>query len=384
MAFKSGLLRYNRALWLGTMIASLLFVSSCKKDDAVSTSAASSPGLSKHPIYSQYQFSDNERTIKLGTQPLYFPTGLITAMMERDNILQSELSRLGRGIEFYPFLKGNDVNFFVKEGKLDAGVVGDMPVITIAAERQVVIPILIQHGFTSIVAKHPMQLSDLRGGRIAYAFGSNAHFTLLTSLASEGIKESDVTLVPMDISEMSQALASGQIDAFSGWEPTPAITLKTLTDSAIIRNNLSTGFLYFTKSFADDNPEVVSMMVAAELRAINWINQTKENLLTAADLNRIAEYKLQKHDQILSSKDIVELAKNDILGLNSAPIISEELIKTDGSLCKEFDFLKELKNKWQSTKWEDIKKQFDSKIISAVLKRPAHYRIHEFDYDLNE
>ena len=75
--------------------------------------------LLKHPIYSRYVFDNTEKVINIGVQPLYLPTGLISEAMERDTVLQKALQDFGVEVRYYPFLKGDDVNFFLQNKDLD-------------------------------------------------------------------------------------------------------------------------------------------------------------------------------------------------------------------------------------------------------------------------
>lgn len=337
--------------------------------------------LDMHPIYSEYEFVNDEHVVRVGTQPLYFPTGLITEMMQRDNILHEELSKLGKEIRFFPFLKGNDVNHFLKAGKLDAGVGGDMPAISITAECDVIVLALIQHGFTSIVSNNNIQLSRLKGKRIGYAFGSNAHYMLLASLASEGLRESDVKLIPMEVSQMPKELASGRIDAFAAWEPTTTITLRTELESAIIRRNLSTGYLYFAQPFANENRKAVLCIIASEIRALRWMQENEDHILIAARLNQNAGDRLAPNSIHLSEQETLNLAKQDILGLLSDPVISDDLLEENGPLHREFEFLQQLKNRPFTISWDTIRNKFSTKTVYEILEMGEQYRIEEFDYD---
>src|SRR5579871_1314942 len=60
---------------------------------------------------------------------------------------------------------------------------------------------------------------DLRGKRIATALNTSAHFYLVKTLRSVGLSESDVAIVGMAPPEMPAALARGDVDAASIWEP---------------------------------------------------------------------------------------------------------------------------------------------------------------------
>lgn len=116
-----------------------------------------------------------------------------------------------------------------------------MPALSAAATMDIIIPVLMQQGFISILARQPMLIRKLRGKRIGYAFGSNAHYALLSILSSAGITEDDVQLVSMDTHEMADALSQGTIDAFSAWEPTPAIARARYPDFVTIHQKLTTG-----------------------------------------------------------------------------------------------------------------------------------------------
>ena len=51
------------------------------------------------------------------------------------------------------------------------------------------------------------EIKDLKGKRIAFPFGSNAHYALLQTLASSGLSEKDVDLVSLNVNEMSEGFS---------------------------------------------------------------------------------------------------------------------------------------------------------------------------------
>ncbi len=261
----------------GVIILIIIVIMKSGSKKAISIVAKSD--LLTHPIYSKYQFNNTDKIINIGTQPLYLPSGLISETMKRDRILRKALLNLGLELKYFPFLKGDDVNFFLKHKALDGGIGGDMPAITAAATMDVVIPVLIQQGFISILARRPMLLAELRGRPIGYAFGSNAHYALLKALSSENLTESEVDLIPMDTPEMADALSSKKVDAFSAWEPTPAIALKKHPDFVVIHRVLTTGYLYYLRPFYEKNQEALLHIIAAVFRSLRWMRNERENLL---------------------------------------------------------------------------------------------------------
>jgi len=62
-------------------------------------------------------------------------------------------------------------------------------------------------------------LADLRGKKIGTPANTSAHYYLVKALRRAGVAASDVTVVPMLVPDMAKAIAKGDVDAVSGWEP---------------------------------------------------------------------------------------------------------------------------------------------------------------------
>ena len=75
---------------------------------------------------------------------------------------------------------------------------------------------------------------DLRGKKIATSLNSSAHFYIVKTLQSVGLSEPDVTIVGMAPPEMPAALARGDVDAVSIWEPAAEQSTKALGVDALI------------------------------------------------------------------------------------------------------------------------------------------------------
>ena len=340
----------------------------------------STPDLTKHSIYSQYDVGREEGVINLGTQSVYTPTGLISETMKRDIILKMILSEMGMKIRFYDFLKGEDVNFFLRRGALDAGIGGDMPTLTAVATLDVVVAALVHRGFTSIVARRDVLLGGMRGRRIAYALGSQAHYSLLEALSAVGLDEEDVQLIPMDIGEMPEALHAGDIDAFSAWEPTPTITLNKYKDTVIIYSKLNSGYLYFSKDFAIEHHDAMCQVVAAAIRAISWMQASDENLIRASFWSRKAGEELMGGNLEISDEEIAKLAKEDVIGMKQPCRIPKGDLELMGTLHHEFEFLKSLDKISATADWDNVQNSFDKGIVEEIRANPKKYRLNEFGY----
>jgi sulfonate transport system substrate-binding protein len=76
--------------------------------------------------------------------------------------------------------------------------------------------------------------SDLRGKKIATALNSSAHFYVSKILGGVGLSERDVTVVGMPPSEMPAALARGDVDAVSIWEPAAQKSAEVIGSDAVV------------------------------------------------------------------------------------------------------------------------------------------------------
>jgi len=340
--------------------------------------------LDNHPTYKEYDFGKEPNVIDIGTQPLFFPTGLITEVLKRDLIYQEALAALNVEIRFHPFLKGRDVNHFIKKGVVDAGIGGDAPTLSAIAKMNVDVPVIVQRGFLSIVSDHPMLVEELKGKRIGYARGSNAHYALLAALEHRELSEGDVELIPMDITQMRAALEGGIVDAFSAWGPEPAEAMNTHPDFVTIHQQIGTGFLYFAESVEAAHPEVMPETVAAVIRAVRWLRASNDNVYQAADWLRETTLNLSGTPSTLSNRQIAALAERELIGLFTLPEIPADDIADGGLLHREYEFLASLGNIPGEVPWEQIRAGFREDIMAHVLESPGQYRLYDHSYELDE
>lgn len=365
----------------GGLLAVLMFVAvqGWRQQKDGNTMVDPIPDLHGHPIYRNYEFGADDSVIDMGIQPMWLPTGIISELMRRDGILHAALSRQGLKIRFHPFLKGADVNHCLFRGDLEVGIGGDMPALVAASNGKGHIAALIQLGFSSVVAKRHMLISELRGKRIGYAWGSNAHYALLQTLASAGLKQVDVTLVQLEVIDMPEALEANRIDAFSAWEPTPTIALTRYKDQVVIHRSLTSGYLYFSAAFASRYPQAIEQIVASELRAINWMRRKDRNLLTASRWALSVGEVFSGHKSILVPEQYATLAKNDLLGVASAVIPYNEFT-VGGRLFREFEFLKSIDKIPAEADWAQVKTHFDRSLVKDIISQWKRYRIYTYEY----
>ncbi len=350
--------------------------------ESVKTGAAiGGPDLSKHPIYSTYDFGEPSQVINFGTQPLAVPIGVIGEMIKRDNILKKTMQEKGIEIRFHPFLKGADLNFFFKRGQIDAAMGGDMPTMTLASEFDIMVAALVKQGSSELITNKDIQLWDLKGRRIGYPPNSNAHRSLLVALSSVGLKASDVQMIPLDINQMTEALHNGKIDAFSAWEPIPTLALTRYDNLVSIHKDLNESYLFFNRAMLSRHPDIAHHLVASLVRAVACMKKSHNNLLEASRWSIEAGKPLQERVLVPTAEQIADITTRDLLDLISFPAIPEKNFMLDGPLHEEFEFLATLGNIPPSIKWERIAGSLDRTIIREVVSKAEKYRIYEFDYE---
>lgn len=384
-----GLLRNNKGnriflIFVIILLLGLITIFFVKKKKPSVSSVVLSPDLTNHPIYSDYIFNLNDSVINIGIQPMYLPTGIIMEVIKRDNILNKALGLLGKQINYYSFLKGADVNFFLVQKILDGGVGGDMPALSIAFVYDVVIPVILQKGNVSIISDEPMLSDDLIGKRIAYPYGSISHYFILELMHSSGITEDMVQLIPMDVTSMAMALHNHEIDLFSAWEPIVSSAVKQYPEFHITYAQITTGYFYFTNTFVQKDPKVTELILAAVIRSISWMKSDNENLLLACEWNLQAIEKLTGEENVLSKEEIAELAKADLIGYHSkySVVIKDNYLRKNSSLYNEYKFLSGLDEESEKYNWEKVSLSFDNNLIVRILEHPKEFRLKDYDYEL--
>jgi sulfonate transport system substrate-binding protein len=90
-------------------------------------------------------------------------------------------------------------------------------------------------------------LADFEGKRVMLPANTSANYYLVAMLRTVGLNEEDVKLVPLlpdrdgqtGMDQMSDALARGDVDAISMWEPEPADAIVQLGDDAVVLQDRS-------------------------------------------------------------------------------------------------------------------------------------------------
>jgi len=169
-------------------------------------------------------------------------------------------------------------------GSADAAVMGDAPAI-IAVASGMRLRIVASYGggekMHRLVAAPNSGIHrpvDLVGKRVAVQMGSSTHGAFLLFLSKNKVDAKAVKLVPLDPSDMPEAVISGQIDAAVGSEPWPSNIeerVKGCYEVATL-SGLGNNFplvMLVTDRFAKEHPQAVVAALRATQRAVNFMHQ---------------------------------------------------------------------------------------------------------------
>jgi len=370
-------MKYQRLFIL--LLFALILAFFIQNKDKLETPSSAEVDLNKHPLYSLYQIQKQPKNINFAIQPLGVPIGAIAELFQRDEILQKALDKLGFKLNFYDFLKGSDINFFWDKG-LNIGMGGDMPTLMAAAHNEIIITSLIKQEFTSLVAREFSLLSDLKGKTVAVPLGSNAHYSVLRALKLENIDSQKVNIINLAVNEYAEALEQRKIDAFAAWEPFPALARLRYPEFVTIHKGLSTAYLFFSKELFSKNPEVLRLVLAAQIRAMSWINESKHNLFLASEWQLQSYEKITKKKSLLSVAENAELIRNGLLSISETPVIPLKSIDVNGFLHQAFLFLKHDNRIDESVSWNKVHQSFKPEILSDLFVKKQHYQLEQYSY----
>ena len=167
------------------------------------------------------QASASDRlTLRIGDQK-----GNMRAQLEAADALRD----LPYDIQWAEFPAAAPLAEALNAGALDAGIIGDAPLLFVLASNAPVKAIAVDKADaygTALLVRPDAPLhsaADLKGKRIATGRGSIGHFLALKALDQAGLSDKDVEFRFLGPVEAKIALANGAVDAWSTWEPYTAL-----------------------------------------------------------------------------------------------------------------------------------------------------------------
>lgn len=197
-------------------------------------------------------------------------------------------------------------------GSADAAVMGDAPgIIAVASGMPLKIVAAYgggqkMHRLVAAANSGIRKPENLVGKRVAVQMGSSTHGAFLLYLSKHKVDPKRVKLVPLDPSEMPEAMISGQIDAGVGSEPWPSNIEERVTGSYEVAtlSGLGNDFplvMLVTERYAKEHPTAVVAALRATQRAVDFMRaHPKEAAEIISQTTGVPAAKEQKVMQTLS------------------------------------------------------------------------------------
>jgi sulfonate transport system substrate-binding protein len=203
---------------------------------------------------------------------------------------------------------------------------------------------LVANGGSGIVKG---DLKSLKGKKIAASFGTINHLYVLALLEKGGLTPNDVTLVNTPPPDMTVALLSKGIDAFSCWDPWPIVALKDVPGAVeVIRGGEVISYIGFNvalRPWVEKNGQTIEKFLAAVSEADQWM-RTNPKLAAQVATRWIPGLKPEVAEAAMQFNIMQtdrRLSANNYRGLWSA----EERLHRLGFLKSTFDVNKHIEPK---------------------------------------
>ena len=163
----------------------------------------------------------------------------------------------------------------------------------------------------------PKNLATLKGKKIAASFGTINHLYALALIEKAGLTPADVTLVNTPPPDMTVALLSKGIDAFSGWDPWPIVAQKDVPGAyVVVRGGDLISYLGYnvaTRAWIEKNGDTIEKFLAAVAEADKWMRANPKQAAQVATrwipglkpevAEAAMQFNIQQNDRRLSANN---------------------------------------------------------------------------------
>lgn len=249
----------------------------------------------------------------------------------------------GTKVSWIKFDAGRDIITAMASGSLDLATIGTPPAASGIANN---LPYYVYYmddiigDSEALVVKKDSginSIDDIKGKKIATTFSSTSHFSLINALKLNGIKESQLTILDMQMPDILAAWQRGDIQGGYVWETTKSKLLanggKVIVSSGdLAKKGAITGELGIVrKDFADKYPDTMKQYISVLNDSVHEYKQQPEK--SAAALSK--ELGLSEQETLKSMKEIIVLDSKEqtdpkYLGTSSKPGDLGKLLKSTG------------------------------------------------------
>ena len=267
----------------------------------------------------------------------YNPVSLV---LKEKGWLEEDLRSRGIRIEWVQSLGSNKALEFLRGKSIDFGSTAGAAAFIGRANGNAIKAIYVYNApeWTALVTSPTSGISrveDLRGKRVAVTRGTDPHIFLLRALASAGLTERDIEIVPLQHPDGKTALERTQVDAWAGLDPYMAQLEVDKGFKLFFRHAdwNSFGVLNVREAFALEHPDVTESVLRSYEKARLWSLDHPEEARTilqkAAQLTPEVAEKVWQRTNLTNSK----------IGPNQKQVIldSANVLKANGIVDSNID-----------------------------------------------
>lgn len=231
------------------------------------------------------------RAARQGVLRIGYQKASVTLVLARARgSFEQRLQPLGYDVDWAEFTSGPPLLEALNAGAVNFGFTGEPPMIFAQAAGTPIVYVAATNPSPRAVAilkpasSALNSVRDLAGKKVAVAKGSSAHYLLVAALAQAGVPYADVTKVFLQPPDARAAFSSGDVDAWSIWDPfyagAQAAGAKVLTDGTGLMPNRA--FYSSTRDFAKQHAAALNAAIGVINAEEAW--ESQHIAQTAADI----------------------------------------------------------------------------------------------------
>jgi sulfonate transport system substrate-binding protein len=188
-------------------------------------------------------------------------------------------------ISWSVFPAGQPLMEALNAGSIDIGFTGDTPPIFAQAAGTPLVYIAIISGSGAgnaivVPENSPIKtVADLKGKKVAFQQASSSHLLTVKTLEKFGLTYSDIQPTLLGPSDARAAFQSGNIDAWTIWDPFRASAIKELNARVLVEGqdiSRSNAFAEASKSFVEAYPDTVRGIIDEARTWQDWIYDNQD------------------------------------------------------------------------------------------------------------
>jgi sulfonate transport system substrate-binding protein len=228
----------------------------------LAAAALAAPSLSLRPRAAR---AASQGSLRIG----YQKASVTLVLARARGSFEAKLNPLGYDVDWAEFTSGPPLLEALNAGAVNFGFTGEPPMIFAQAAGTPIVYVAATNPSPRAIAilkpagSKLAAVRDLAGKKVAVAKGSSAHYLLVSALAHAGVPYHAVTTIFLQPADARAAFSSGDVDAWSIWDPfyagAQAAGAQVLTDGTGLMPNRA--FYSSTAEFSKQHPAALNAAI---------------------------------------------------------------------------------------------------------------------------